>query len=185
MMRLGRCVIQRHEWMVVACVLLSGPPARVRRSGGRLRHRNDAGAKAHRRRKKHEPTPPGRLAVLCGFRAQRVEWTRPARTWRLEGGPGFCSGHQTPPSALIGAGLSRFNKVPLGALGGAAARAHWHVAQSTLPGDVSLPIEPYAATATRAARLKRIHQPDGLHLLSNGNLLLLIYPPSRRPQVDL
>ncbi len=92
MMRLGRCVIQRHEWMVVACVLL-------------------------------------------------------------------------------------------GALGG-AARAHWHVAQSTLPGDVSLPIEPYAATAARAARLKHIHQPDGLHLLSNGNLLLIIYPPSRRPQVD-
>jgi len=46
---------------------LSGPPARVRRSGGRLRHRNDAKAKAHRHRKKHEPTPPGRLATRLGI----------------------------------------------------------------------------------------------------------------------
>ena len=42
-------------------LILSGSPAKVRRSGGRPRHRNDAGATAHQHREKYEPTPPGRL----------------------------------------------------------------------------------------------------------------------------
>jgi len=67
---------QMHEEKVLCATTirsLSGPPARGRRSGGRLRHRNDAGATAHRHQKKHEPTPPGRLVRTHGRIIRQAE----------------------------------------------------------------------------------------------------------------
>ncbi len=52
--------------------LLSGSLAEVRRSDGRIRHRYNAGAKAHQLRQKYERTPPSRLGTDVG----QKEWCR-------------------------------------------------------------------------------------------------------------
>jgi len=68
---------------------LSGSLAEVRRSDGRIRHRYNAGAKAHQLRQKYERTPPSRLDLLGGLIALgRRFFPGPVRRFNLRAGFG-------------------------------------------------------------------------------------------------